>query len=70
DINIVLQLDEKAKDTILQQSYSPQFGARPVRRFIQKNLETELARKLIEGSISDNDEVLITGNGENLSYVK
>ncbi|WP_454963409.1 hypothetical protein, partial [Filifactor alocis] len=45
-------------------------GARPVRRFIQKNLETELARKLIEGSISDNDEVLITGNGENLSYVK
>lgn len=70
DRNIVLQLDEKAKDTILQQSYSPQFGARPVRRFIQKNLETELARKLIEGSISDNDEVLITGNGENLSYVK
>ena len=70
DRNVVLQLDEKAKDTILQQSYSPQFGARPVRRFIQKNLETELARKLIEGSISDNDEVLITGNGENLSYVK
>jgi ATP-dependent chaperone protein clpB len=70
DRNIVLQLDEKAKDTILQQSYSPQFGARPVRRFIQKNLETELARKLIEGSISDNDEVLITGNGENLSYAK
>ena len=70
DRNIVLTLDEKAKDTILQQSYSPQFGARPVRRFIQKNLETELARKLIEGSISDNDEVLITGNGENLSYVK
>lgn len=70
DRNIVLQLDEKAKDTILQQSYSPQFGARPVRRFIQKNLETELARKLIEGSISDNDVVLITGNGENLSYVK
>lgn len=70
DRNIVLQLDENAKDTILQQSYSPQFGARPVRRFIQKNLETELARKLIEGSISDNDEVLITGNGENLSYVK
>lgn len=70
DRNIVLQLDEKAKDTILQQSYSPQFGARPVRRFIQKNLETELARKLIEGSISDNDEVLITGNGENLFYVK
>lgn len=70
DRNIVLQLDEKAKDTILQQSYSPQFGARPVRRFIQKNFETELARKLIEGSISDNDEVLITGNGENLSYVK
>ncbi len=70
DRNIILTLDEKAKDTILQQSYSPQFGARPVRRFIQKNLETELARKLIEGSISDNDEVLITGNGENLSYVK
>lgn len=70
DRNIILTLDEKAKDTILQQSYSPQFGARPVRRFIQKNLETELARKLIEGSISDNDKVLITGNGENLSYVK
>ncbi|WP_454963586.1 ATP-dependent chaperone ClpB, partial [Filifactor alocis] len=43
DRNIILTLDEKAKDTILQQSYSPQFGARPVRRFIQKNLETELA---------------------------
>lgn len=68
--NIALKLDEKAKDTILQQSYSPQFGARPVRRFIQKNLETELARKLIEGSIADGDDVLITGDGENLSYVK
>ena len=57
DRRIVLSLTKEAKDLILERSYSPQYGARPVKRYLESNLETALGRALIEGKIVDGDEI-------------
>ena len=59
DRQIDLVLTEAAKDFILNRSYSPQYGARPVKRFLQSEVETKLARKIIEGTLKDKDTALI-----------
>ena len=48
---ISLELTPAAKDFIVEESYDPQYGARPLRRYIQHTVETMLSRKLLEGSI-------------------
>ncbi len=68
DRQIKLVLTDEAKQFILDQSYSPQFGARPVRRFLQKNFETELGRKIIEGSVSDHSVVTVSSNDRELTF--
>ncbi|MEA4986856.1 MAG: ATP-dependent chaperone ClpB [Anaerovorax sp.] len=57
--NIHLQLTDPAKRLIALESYSPVYGARPVKRYLQKHVETELAAKLIGGEIKDGDHVII-----------
>ena len=44
-------LTDAAKQQIIDASYDPQFGARPLRRYVQHTVETLLARKILEGSI-------------------
>lgn len=57
--DIGLTLTDKAKTFIAQESYTPAYGARPVNRYLQKHIETELAAKLIKGEIGDGDKVTI-----------
>ena len=66
--DIKLTLSEEAKDYIAKEAYDPNYGARPVKRYIQKNIETELAAKLIRGDIVDGNEVAITSDGSMLSF--
>lgn len=54
---IRIELDERAKEHLVRVGYDPSFGARPLKRAIQKELENPLARKLIEGEIRDGDIV-------------
>lgn len=56
---ITLTLTAAAKSFIAEESYSPAYGARPVKRYLQKYLETALAEKLIRGEIKDNDQVTV-----------
>jgi ATP-dependent Clp protease ATP-binding subunit ClpB len=51
--NLSLSVTKEAKRFIAQESYSPVYGARPVRRYIQKHVETEIARILMRGEISE-----------------
>jgi ATP-dependent Clp protease ATP-binding subunit ClpB len=53
DRNIVLQLTDAARAQLVRIGYDPTFGARPLKRAIQKELETPLARKLLSGDIRD-----------------
>ncbi|MFD6209753.1 ATP-dependent chaperone ClpB [Peribacillus sp. NPDC060253] len=48
--NITLNVTEAAKEFIAEQGYDPVYGARPLKRFIQKHLETKIARKIIAGT--------------------
>lgn len=64
--NIKLILSEAGKDYICDNAYSPEFGARPVKRFMQKYVETKLAEALIKGEIADGNTVEITSKGDGI----
>lgn len=59
DREISINFTEEAKEYVLDKSYSISYGARPVKRFLQKELETRIGRKLISGEIKDNDNIII-----------
>ena len=59
DKNIKLELRSAARDYLAHEGYEPAFGARPLKRFIQRVVETPLARKLISGEIRDGQTVVI-----------
>ncbi|MDD6191327.1 MAG: ATP-dependent chaperone ClpB [Firmicutes bacterium] len=65
---ITLELTDRAKKFIADESYDAAYGARPVKRFLQRNIETQLAGELIRGTISDGDDVTIDTDGEKLIF--
>ena len=65
DRQIEIGITEEAKELVLNRAYSVQYGARPVKRFLQKNLETEMGRMIISGDLKDKDKVVVdVENGE------
>ncbi len=60
--NIKLKLDEKAKEVILREGYSPVYGARPLKRAIQRLVETPLSKLLLKGEFKEGDTILITAD--------
>jgi ATP-dependent Clp protease ATP-binding subunit ClpB len=71
DRRLMLQVTEAARAFIAQQGYDPVYGARPLRRYVQRELETRLARALVGGDIHDgatitvdaqNDELVVSWN--------
>lgn len=72
DRNIKLIVSDSAKRFIAESAYSPLYGARPVKRFLQKNIETETGKLLIKGVIGDNSQVLVDAgdNGLNIESLK
>ena len=66
--NIKLKLTEEAKKFIADESYDPAYGARPVKRFFQRNVETQLAGELIRGSVKEGDTVIIDSDGSKLTF--
>jgi ATP-dependent Clp protease ATP-binding subunit ClpB len=59
DRSITLNVSEKAKIFIAESAYDASYGARPLRRFIQRELETVLARRIISGEIFENSTVFV-----------
>lgn len=59
DRQIDIELTEDAKEFILNRAYSIQYGARPVKRFLQKHLETEIGRMIIKGKLKDKDNIVV-----------
>ncbi|MCQ2538135.1 MAG: ATP-dependent chaperone ClpB [Lachnospiraceae bacterium] len=66
--NMKLEITEAAKLFIAEEAYEPQFGARPVKRYIQKHLETEIAQLIIRGELYDEQTVTVDYDGEKLTY--
>ena len=60
DREISLALTPEAKDYIIDGGYDPVYGARPLKRFLQKHVETLAAREILSGEIHEGDTILIT----------
>ena len=65
DRKLTLELTDQAKDALAEEGYDPLYGARPLRRVIQRRIVNPLSRKLLEGAYKDGDTVKVrTQNGE------
>ena len=62
-----LELTEAARELIARQGYDPVYGARPLRRFIQREVETRIARALIAGAIAEGATITIDADGDSLA---
>ena len=59
DRKIAVELDEKARQWLGNAGYDPVYGARPLKRYLQRQLETALSRKLLAGDITDHSRVTV-----------
>jgi ATP-dependent Clp protease ATP-binding subunit ClpB len=62
DRKITLELTPAAREALFKEGYDPAFGARPLKRAIQKLLEDPLALKILEGGIQSGDHILADAN--------
>ena len=60
DHRVTVDLDKKAKDWAAEKGYDPVFGARPLKRFLQRHVETKLARVLVAGAVAEGATVRVT----------
>jgi ATP-dependent Clp protease ATP-binding subunit ClpB len=60
DRNIVIELDARAQSELARRGYDAAYGARPLKRVIQKELQDPLARRILEGRIKDGDDVKVS----------
>ncbi|KAF2959655.1 ATP-dependent Clp protease ATP-binding subunit [Thermotoga sp. 38H-to] len=66
DKNIKLTITETAKEYLAERGYDPTFGARPLRRLIEREIETPLARMIISGEVQEGQTVRVDYEGEKL----
>src|SRR6202042_3284370 len=59
DRKISLELTDAAKDALFTQGYDPNFGARPLKRAIQKIIQDPLAMKILDGEVLHGDHVIV-----------
>ena len=65
---IVLTLDEAARDWLAAKGWDPAYGARPLKRVIQRNLQDPLAEMILAGTVLDGDHVAISSAGNVLTF--
>ncbi|WP_173933333.1 ATP-dependent chaperone ClpB [Chelativorans sp. Marseille-P2723] len=68
DRKIVLDLDEEAINWLAEKGYDPAYGARPLKRVMQKELQDPLAEKILMGEIFDNSTVKVTAGSDRLIF--
>lgn len=66
DRELSIALTDAAKDTIVSSAYDPVYGARPLKRYMQRTVETLAAKKILEGNISEGDVITIDAEGDTL----
>ncbi|MGE0682103.1 MAG: ATP-dependent chaperone ClpB, partial [Candidatus Binatia bacterium] len=64
--HIFLDLTEQAREYFATTGYEPSYGARPLKRLLQRELETSLGRKLLAGEIHEHSRVVVDWDGNNL----
>ena len=67
---LTVELTESARKWLAKQGYDPQFGARPLRRAIQKYVESPLSVKLLRGEFHSGDCVIVDTDHEALTFTR
>ena len=65
---IKVEFTDSALDFIVNEAYDPAYGARPLKRFVQKDIETNLSKMILSNEIPENSTILIDSDGEKLTY--
>src|SRR5699024_3908100 len=65
---ISIDVSDKAKAWLGEEAYEPQFGARPLKRFVQRQIETPLARKMIRENLPEGTVIKIDLSGDGLTF--
>ncbi|MFA5006374.1 MAG: AAA family ATPase [Candidatus Izemoplasmatales bacterium] len=68
--NVRMSWSEELKKRILDEAYDPDYGARPLKRYIQRHVETYVARAIVEGSIQPNVYYALEVRGDGLTIVR
>ena len=67
-MNMALQVDDQAKELLIEKGYDQKYGARPLRRTIQSMVEDQLAEEILDGRIKKGDQVLVSSDGKELTF--
>ena len=68
DRGVELELTEAARELLGREGYDPAYGARPLKRLIQRRLENPLAQKMLGGEVRDGDHVVVDVEGDDLTF--
>ena len=66
--NLKLELDDKAKDLLVDKGYDPQYGARPMRRAVERFFEDPLAEEILKGAIHEGEMIHVTADKDKLVF--
>ncbi len=66
--SIEIELDESAHELLIEKGYDPAYGARPMRRAVEKYLEDQMAEEILRGMIKEGDTVKIVRAGDKLEF--
>jgi ATP-dependent Clp protease ATP-binding subunit ClpB len=70
DKKIVVELTDKAKEYLAKEGFDPVYGARPLKRIIQRDIQNPLALKLIDGTFKEGDKVKVDAEKGKLVFEK
>ena len=68
DRKMSLKLSEAALDFLVDVGYDPVYGARPLKRAIQRELETQIAKNILRGDFNDGDTIFVDVENERLAF--
>jgi ATP-dependent Clp protease ATP-binding subunit ClpC len=66
--NLKLELDDKAKDFLVEKGYDPQYGARPMRRAVERFFEDPLAEEILKGNLREGELIQVTAAVDKLVF--
>jgi ATP-dependent Clp protease ATP-binding subunit ClpC len=65
---LTLELSEAARDKLAEEGFDPVYGARPLKRVIQREVIDKLAMQLLSGTLSDGKYVIIDTEGDDITF--
>jgi ATP-dependent Clp protease ATP-binding subunit ClpC len=66
--NLKLELDDAAKDFLVEKGYDPQYGARPMRRAVERYLEDPLAEEILRGHLHEGEPIKVSSDKDKLTF--